>query len=531
MSARERRPGAAPPPDPHTAAAEAPAALGDTVAHELKRLSGLTSAWRPELAIDELGVVASVGGGIASVRGLPRVRADEVVRFAGGEEGLALDLRKDDVGVVLLSSDAGIGAGAEVTRTGRVLDVPVGEALLGRVIDPLGRPRDDAGPVATSRRLPVERPATPIFGREAVRTPLKTGMKVVDALFPIGRGQRELIVGDRQTGKTTLALTTVLAQADTGVRCVVCAIGQRGSETARWLTDLRQRGAMEYTCVVVAGSHEPPGVRYVAPYAATSIAEAWMEDGHDVLIVYDDLTQHARAYRELSLLLRRPPGREAYPGDIFYLHARLLERSTQVRGGGSLSALPIIETQAQDLSAYIPTNVISITDGQLYLSPGLAARGILPAVDVGRSVSRVGGKAQSAGYRAVAGDLRLSYAQFEELEDFSRFGTELDADTRRAITRGRRVRVVLTQGPYDTMPVGEQLSALLAVASGALDDVPVEKVRAVEAALRARARDEAGDVLARLDAGEALTDEDRERLTALARDVARSVGGDVHGDA
>ena len=504
--------------------------LADTLSSELDRLATLTGDWRADLAVDELGVVASVGGNIAAVSGLPRVRADEVVRFAGGEEGLALDLRQDDVGVVLLSSDAGVRTGSEVTRTGRVLDVPVGEALLGRVIDPLGRPRDDAGPVRADVRLPVERPATPIFAREAVRTPLQTGMKVVDALFPIGRGQRELIVGDRQTGKTTLALTTVLAQAHTGVRCVVCAIGQRGSETARWIADLRKRGAMDYTCVVVAGSHEPPGVRYVAPYAATSIAEAWMEDGHDVLIVYDDLTQHARAYRELSLLLRRPPGREAYPGDIFYLHARLLERSTQLRGGGSLTALPVIETQAQDLSAYIPTNVISITDGQLYLAPGLAARGVLPAVDVGRSVSRVGGKAQNAGYRAVAGDLRLSYAQFEELEGFARFGTELDVETRRAITRGRRVRMVLTQGPYETIPVGEQLCALLAAASGALDDVPVERVRELEVVLRERARAEAGEVLARLDVGEALEDEDRERLRALALRVAREFQDDGHGD-
>ena len=496
--------------------------LADALRDEVERLGAVARDWRPELTVDELGEVASVGSGIATVRGLPRVRADEVVRFAGGEEGVALDLQRDHVGVVLLTSDAGIGAGDEVTRTGRVLDVPVGDALLGRVIDPLGRQLDGGPPLRGTRRWPVERPATPIVGREAVRKPLQTGIKVVDALFPIGRGQRELIVGDRQTGKTTLALTAVLAQADTGVRCVVCTIGQRGSETARWLTDLRNRGALDYTTVVVAGSHEPPGLRYVAPYAATSIAEAWMEDGHDVLIIYDDLTQHARAYRELSLLLRRPPGREAYPGDIFYLHARLLERATQLAGGGSLTALPIIETQAQDLSAFIPTNLISITDGQLYLAPGLVARGILPAVDVGRSVSRVGGKAQSAGYRAVAGDLRLTYAQFEELEGFSRFGTELDAETQRVITRGRRVRASLTQGPYVTIPVGEQLVVLWAASSGLLDEVPVERVREVEERLRERAREKLGSLLERLDAGEALEDGDRERLTELAREVVGS---------
>jgi F-type H+/Na+-transporting ATPase subunit alpha len=505
--------------------------LAGAVRDEVERLGRVAGSWRPALALDEVGIVASVGGGIAAVHGLPGVRADEVVRFAGGEVGLALDLRRDDVGVVLLGSDAGVRAGSEVTRTGRVLDVPVGEALLGRVVDPLGSPHDDGGPLRAAPRWPVERPAAPIVARSAVNTPLQTGMKVVDALFPIGRGQRELIVGDRQTGKTTLALTAVLAQAGTGVRCVVCAIGQRGSETAHWLADLRQRGAMSYTTVVVAASHASPGLRYVAPYAAMSIAESWMEAGHDVLIVFDDLTQHARAYRELSLLLRRPPGREAYPGDIFYLHARLLERATQLAGGGSLTALPVIETQAQDLSAYIPTNLISITDGQLYLAPGLAARGILPAVDVGRSVSRVGGKAQSAGYRAVAGDLRLTYAQFEELEGFSRFGTELDAETRRVLTRGRRVREALTQGPLVTIPVGEQLAALWAASSGAFDDVPAERVREVEAALRRACREELGDLLARLDDGEALGDEGRARLTEVARAVvARGWDGD-DGDA
>ena len=496
---------------------------------ELERLARVARSHRSAPSVSEVGVVTAVGGGIATVRGLPGVRADEVVRFAGGEEGLALDLRRDDVGVVLLSSDAGVRAGAEVIRTGRVLDVPVGDELLGRVIDPLGRPRDRRGPLRTRERWPMERPAPPIRARRAVRTPLQTGMKVVDALFPIGRGQRELIVGDRQTGKTTMGLTAVLAQATSGVRCVICAIGQRGSETARWLEDLRRRGAMAYTTVVVAASHEPPGLRYVAPYAATSIAEAWMADGHDVLIVYDDLTEHARAYRELSLLLRRPPGREAFPGDIFYLHARLLERSTNLADGGSLTALPIIETQAQDLSAYIPTNLISITDGQLYLAPNLAARGILPAVDVGRSVSRVGGKAQSPGYRAVAGDLRLSYAQFEELEGFSRFGTELDADTRRVLRRGRRVRAVLTQGPLATLAVGDQLVALAAVAQGAFDRVPPARVPEAEAELRRVARDEHPDLLGRLDQGAAWEDQDRERLAATAERVARAYEGEAEG--
>ena len=501
---------------------------------ELERLAEVTRAYRAAPTVRELGTVTSVGGGIATVHGLPGVRADEVVRFAGGEEGLALDLRREDVGVVLLSSDAGIGAGDAVERTGGVLDVPVGDALLGRVIDPLGRPRDRQGPVRSQRRWPMERPAPPIRVRAAVRTPLQTGVKVVDALFPIGRGQRELIVGDRQTGKTTLGLTAVLAQAGTGVRCVVCAVGQRGSETARWLDDLRSRGALAYTTVVVAASHEPPGLRYVAPYAATSIAECWLAEGHDVLVVYDDLTEHARAYRELSLLLRRPPGREAFPGDIFYLHARLLERATNLADGGSLTALPIIETQAQDLSAYIPTNLISITDGQLYLSPNLAARGVLPAVDVGRSVSRVGGKAQSPGYRAVAGDLRLSYAQFEELEGFSRFGTELDVETRRVLRRGRRVRAVLTQGPLVTISVGEQLAVLAAVVAGAFDRVPPARVSAAEDALRRAARTEHAELLAALDEGGAWRDDDRERLVETAERIATGFldeGEGVDGDA
>ena len=500
---------------------DAPAStLSNALEEELGRLAEATRVYRAAPMLRELGTVSAVGGGIATVRGLPGVGADEVVRFAGGEEGVALDLRREDVGVVLLAAAGGLVAGSQVERTGRVLDVSVGDALLGRVIDPLGRPRDRHGPLHAERRWPMERPAPPIRARVAVRTPLQTGLKVVDALFPIGRGQRELIVGDRQTGKTTLALTAVLAQAQTGVRCVICAIGQRGSETARWIDDLRTRGALAYTTVVVAASHEAPGLRYVAPYAATTIAEAWMAQGHDVLVVYDDLTEHARAYRELSLLLRRPPGREAFPGDIFYLHARLLERATNLAEGGSLTALPIIETQAQDLSAYIPTNLISITDGQLYLSPTLAARGVLPAVDVGRSVSRVGGKAQSRGYRAVASDLRLAYAQFEELEGFSRFGTELDAETRSVLRRGRRVRAVLSQGPLVTLSVGEQLAALVAVIAGAFDGVLPTRVSATEAALLSAAREEHADLLERLAQGGDWQPGDRERLVATAERVA-----------
>ena len=362
-----------------------------------------------------------VSTGIATVSGLPGVGFEELVGFPGELFGIAFNVDEDEIGVVLLGDYWHLHAGDEVERTGRVMDVAVGDGLLGRVIDPLGRPLDGNGPVAAGERLPIERPAPPIMDRAPVTVPLQTGLKVIDALIPIGRGQRELILGDRQTGKTAIAIDTILNQRGQNVVCVYCAIGQRASAVAKAVADLRDKGAMEYTVVVVTEGNDPPGLAYIAPYAATSIAEHFMEAGRDVLIVYDDLTHHARAYRELSLLLRRPPGREAFPGDIFYIHSRLLERATHLRkelGGGSLTALPIIETEAQDISAYIPTNLISITDGQIYLSPSLFELGVLPAVDVGKSVSRVGGKAQRAAYRAVAGDLKLAYAQFEELETF-----------------------------------------------------------------------------------------------------------------
>ena len=327
-------------------------------------------------------------------------------------------------------------------------DVIVGDGLLGRVIDPLGRPLDSNGSVATSERRPIERTAPHIMDRAPVTVPLQTGLKVIDALIPVGRGQRELILGDRQTGKTAIAIDTILNQRDQNVLCVYCAIGQRASAVAKAVATLRENGAMDHTVLVVTEGNDPPGLAFIAPYAATSIAEHFMEQGRDVLVVYDDLTHHARAYRELSLLLRRPPGREAFPGDIFYIHARLLERATHLRkelGGGSLTALPIIETEAQNISAYIPTNLISITDGQIYLSPSLFELGVLPAIDVGKSVSRVGGKAQRAAYRAVAGDLKLAYAQFEELETFARFGARLDETTRKIIEHGRRIRACLKQ--------------------------------------------------------------------------------------
>jgi F-type H+-transporting ATPase subunit alpha len=399
------------------------------------------------------------------------------------------------------------------------MDVAVGDELLGRVIDPLGRPLDGSGPVASSRRLPVERPAAPIMDRAPVTVPLQTGLKVIDALIPVGRGQRELILGDRQTGKTAIAIDTILNQRGQNVLCVYCAIGQRASAVAKAVATLREKGAMDYTVIVVTEGNDPPGLAYIAPYAATSIAESFMEAGRDVLIVYDDLTQHARAYRELSLLLRRPPGREAFPGDIFYIHSRLLERATHLRnelGGGSLTALPIIETEAQDISAYIPTNLISITDGQIYLSPSLFELGVLPAVDVGKSVSRVGGKAQRAAYRVVAGDLKLAYAQFEELETFSRFGARLDEDTRKIIDHGRRIRYCLKQPECAPVSVPVQIAVLLALTAELFDRVPLDQMTDAENALREAAADIPAEVAERLDTAEKLSDEDRETIIQIA---------------
>ena len=479
-------------------------------------------AFTPHLHPREVGTITSVATGIAKVSGLPGVGFDELVMFPGDVLGIAFNVDADEIGVVLLGEYWHLRAGDEVQRTGRVMDIAVGDGLLGRVIDPLGRPLDGDGPVASGKRLPVERPAAPIMDRAPVTVPLQTGLKVIDALIPVGRGQRELILGDRQTGKTAIAIDTILNQRDQDVLCVYCAIGQRASAVAKAVATLREKGAMDYTVVVVTEGNDPPGLAYIAPYAATSIAESFMEAGQDVLIVYDDLTHHARAYRELSLLLRRPPGREAFPGDIFYIHSRLLERSTHLRqelGGGSLTALPIIETEAQDIAAYIPTNLISITDGQIYLSPSLFELGVLPAVDVGKSVSRVGGKAQRAAYRAVAGDLKLGYAQFEELETFSRFGARLDEDTRKIIEHGRRIRACLKQPELAPIPVPAQIAVLLALTAELFDRVPLDQMTDAERALREAVNKIPAKVRERLDSAETLSVEDREQILHLAREA------------
>jgi len=487
--------------------------------HGFSALAQARAAFAPMLLPREVGTITQVSTGIARVDGLPGAGFDELLMFPGGLAGIAFNVDEDELGVVLLGEYWHLQAGDEVRRSGRVMDVAVGPALLGRVIDPLGRPLDGLGPVEVTARLPIERPAAAIMDRAPVDVPLQTGLKVIDALIPIGRGQRELILGDRQTGKTAIALDTILNQRGQDVVCVYCAIGQRASAVAKAVATLREKGAMEYTVVVVTEGNQPPGLAYITPYAATSIAEHFMEAGRDVLIVYDDLTQHARAYRELSLLLRRPPGREAFPGDIFYIHSRLLERSTHLspeRGGGSLTALPIIQTEAEDISAYIPTNLISITDGQIYLSPSLFELGVLPAVDVGKSVSRVGGKAQRGPFRAVAGDLKLAYAQFEELETFSRFGARLDDATRKTIAHGQRIRACLKQPQFDPVAVPAQIAVLLALTAGLFDRVPLPRMAEAQRAVQAAAALLAEPLRERLVGADKLDGEDRRAVTDRA---------------
>jgi F-type H+-transporting ATPase subunit alpha len=470
--------------------------------------------------VSEVGSVISVGDGIARIYGLGKVMAGELVELPHGVSGIAMNLEEDQVGSVLLGDYTEIKEGDSVKRTGRIMQIPVGEAMVGRVVNALGQPIDDKGPLVTERFYAVERIAPGVVDRQPVKEPLQTGLKAIDAMIPIGRGQRELIIGDRQTGKTAIALDTILNQRGQDVVCVYCAIGQRASAVAKAVANLRERGAMDYTVVVVTEGNDPPGLAYIAPYAATSIAEYFMEAGRDVLIVYDDLTHHARAYRELSLLLRRPPGREAFPGDIFYIHSRMLERATHLhkeRGGGSLTALPIIETEAQNISAYIPTNLISITDGQIYLSPSLFELGVLPAVDVGKSVSRVGGKAQRAAYRAVAGDLKLAYAQFEELETFARFGARLDEDTRKIIEHGRRIRACLKQPEFAPVSVPAQIAVLLALTADLFDAVPLDQMTDAENVVIEAAAKIPSEVGARFETAKELSDEDRKTIIELAR--------------
>jgi len=478
-----------------------------------------------EPRLDRIGRVTRVGDGVATVVGLPDTRLDELLIFAGGVCGLAVDLDEDAIGCVLLGDEAGIASGSTVHGTGEVARTPVGAELLGRVVDPLGMPLDGREVVAADHFAPVERPAPPIVDRALVTRPLATGLLVVDAMIPLGRGQRELIIGDRGTGKTAIAVDTIINQRLSNVICVYAGIGQKASSIAQVIDAVRRYGAPERCCFVIGEADAPPGLQWLTPYSACTIAEYFMAQGHDVLLVIDDLTKHAAAYRQLSLLLRRPPGREAYPGDIFYIHSRLLERAAKLgpeRGGGSLTALPIAETQAGNISAYIPTNLISITDGQIYLDPRLFYEDQKPAVDVGKSVSRVGGKTQAPVLKALSESLRLEYAQFLELEVFTRFGTMVDERTRKIIEHGRRIREALRQPQFAPLSLGEQVALLYAVARGVLDEVPLDRVEPYRAALLEWLTVHCSEVLALDDQAGALPPELEDRLLAALTMLAHS---------
>ncbi len=439
--------------------------------------------YESRIAVDEVGTVISLGDGIARLHGLDKVMAGELLSVPHDVAGIAMNLEEDQVGCVLLGDYTEIKEGDEVRRTGRIMSVPVGDAMIGRVVDALGRPIDDKGPITTDRYNPVERLAPGVVDRRPVREPMATGLKAIDSMIPIGRGQRELIIGDRQTGKTAIAIDAILNNKGKDLICIYCAIGQKRSSVAQVVKILTDYGAMDYTVVVVASASEPAPMQYIAPYAACAIGEYFRDSGRHALCVYDDLSKHAASYREISLLLRRPPGREAYPGDVFYLHSRLLERAAKLNdqnGGGSLTALPIIETQAGDVSAYIPTNVISITDGQIYLETDLFNSGVRPAVNVGLSVSRVGGSAQIKAMRQVAGTLKLELAQYRELAAFAQFGSDLDKATQAQLNRGQRLTEILKQGQFQPLPFEKQILIIFAGTNGYLDDMAVEQCRPFE---------------------------------------------------
>ncbi|HOK33554.1 MAG TPA: F0F1 ATP synthase subunit alpha [Fervidobacterium sp.] len=440
--------------------------------------------YKEEIKLEDVGKVIEVGDGIARVYGLNNVMANEMVEFVEtGTKGLAFNLEEDNVGIIILGEYTQIKEGHTVRRMNRIMEVPVGEGLLGRVVNPLGEPLDGLGPVSYKETRPIEFKAPGVIYRKPVDTPLQTGLKVIDSLIPIGRGQRELIIGDRQTGKSAIVVDTIINQKGKGVYCIYVAIGQKAAAVARIVDKFKQSGAMDYTTVVVASSSDPATLQYIAPYAGCAMGEYFMFKGEDALVVYDDLSKHAVSYRQISLLLRRPPGREAYPGDVFYLHSRLLERAARLNdnaGGGSLTALPIIETQANDISAYIPTNVISITDGQIYLEPGLFYAGQRPAVNIGLSVSRVGGAAQIKAMKQVSGSLKLDIAQYQELETFAQFATELDPTTQAQLTKGQRLMELMKQPQYSPMEVEEQVIVLYAGVNGYLNDLPISSVKTFE---------------------------------------------------
>ena len=479
----------------------------DFIVEQLKKQ---INDFKAEATKQMVGKVIEVGDGIARISGLSEVMASEMVEFSNGEYGVALNLEEDRVGVMVLGEFKNIKEGDEVKSTGKILSIPVSDKMIGRVINPLGMPVDGKGDITAEKYYPVEKIAPGVITRKSVNQPVQTGIKAIDALIPIGRGQRELIIGDRQTGKTAIAIDTIINQKGQNMKCIYVAIGQKESKIARIVGELEKKGAMEYTTVVVAGASDSAALSFIAPYSGCALGEYFMDQGQDVLVVYDDLSRHAWAYRQISLILKRPPGREAYPGDVFYLHSRLLERSARLNedfGGGSLTALPIIETQAGDVSAYIPTNVISITDGQIFLETDLFYKGVRPALNVGISVSRVGSSAQIKAMKKVAGKLKLDLAQFRELEAFAQFGSDLDEKTRSQIERGRRTIEVLKQGQYEPMAVEHQVAILYALLNSHLDDVAVEEIRGWENEFHKFLDTQAKDVIELIKEKKELSDE------------------------
>jgi len=480
--------------------------------------------YEKQLEVRETGMVLSAGDGIARVYGLDRAAAGELIEFPHGIYGLVLNLEEDNIGTAVLGEQQAIKEGDEVRRTGRIAEVPVGEALLGRVVNALGQPQDGKGAVKTTATRRIELKAPGIVVRQPVKEPLQTGIKAIDAMIPIGRGQRELIIGDRQTGKTAIALDTIINQRGGDVQCIYVAIGQKRSTVAQVVDRLAREGAMDYTTVVIASASEPAPLQYLAPYCGCSMGEYFRDSGKHALVIYDDLSKHATAYRQLSLLLRRPPGREAYPGDVFYLHSRLLERAAKMhdtKGGGSLTALPIIETQAGDVSAYIPTNVISITDGQIFLESDLFYSGVRPAVNVGISVSRVGGNAQVKAMKKVAGPLRLELAQFREMAAFAQFGSDLDAATKRQLDRGQRLVEVMKQGQFAPQPVEKQIIIIYAATNGNLDSLPVASIQRYERELYALLDAKHADLLRLLREKKELTEDVKTRVDAALGEFGR----------
>jgi F-type H+-transporting ATPase subunit alpha len=495
-----------------------PEEISSVIKEQIKRYSA-------KLVVSDVGTVIQVADGIARIHGLEKAMQGELLEFPGEVYGMVLNLEQDNVGAVLLGDSRNINEGDTVKTTGRVVEVPVGDCMLGRVVNALGQPIDGKGPIASEKYRPIERVASGVISRKSVDTPLQTGIKAIDSMVPIGRGQRELIIGDRQTGKTAIAIDTIINQKSENVKCIYVAIGQKASTVASIVKTLTEYGAMDYTTVVAATASELAPLQYIAPYSGCAIGEEWMENGQDVLIIYDDLSKHATAYRTLSLLLKRPPGREAYPGDVFYLHSRLLERAARLNdslGGGSLTALPIIETQAGDVSAYIPTNVISITDGQIYLETEMFNSGFRPAVNAGLSVSRVGGSAQIKAMKKIAGTIRIDLAQFRELAAFSQFGSDLDADTKEKLAQGERIREILKQPQYKPMPVEQQIVIIYAATKKYLLDIPVEKITEYESSLMKLIETKYNEIFTAIKTEKVISEETEAKLIAAIKECKES---------